>query len=73
MITLRIVIHKMHKRVKDITKHVKENASDINRTVYDTLTQYGIDVETAIDCASWCELAPVGDSYSTDELDVYID
>ena len=70
MITFTIVIHKPYKK---ITKHLKENAKIIKETIYDTLTQYGINEETAIDCSGWCELASVGESYSTDDFDVYLE
>ena len=70
MITFTIVIHKPY---KEITKHVEENASIINEAIYSILTRYGIDDETAIDCASWCDFATIGESYNTENLDVYIE
>lgn len=63
-----IVIHNPHTA---ITRYAN-NAWDINEKVYDTLTSHGIDEETAIDCACWCELAGDGESYNTDEFDVYV-
>lgn len=70
MVKFTIVIHKPY---KEIIKRLEENSKVINRTIYDILTRYGIDNETAIDCANWCELAVVGDSYNTENLDVYIE
>lgn len=70
MVTFKIVIHRPY---KEITEHLKENASAINETIYSILTRYGIDEETAIDCACWCELATIGESYNTENLDVYIE
>lgn len=72
MVTFKIVIHKSGERCKLIDKRLKENAALINNTIYGILTRYGIDVETAIDCACWCEYAVIDDSYSTEELDVYV-
>ncbi len=72
MITFKIVIHKMHEKCKVIERRLKENARLINNTIYKVLTHYGIDIETAIDCACWCELATIDESYSTEELDVYV-
>ena len=65
---IEIVIHSPH---KTITRYGKD-ANDINEKVYETLTKYGIDEDTAFDCASWCELAIYGESYNTDEFDVYV-
>ena len=45
---------------------------DKNEKVYDTLTQNGIDVERAIECASWVELAEYGESYNEEDFDVYV-
>lgn len=70
MVTFTIVIHKPY---KEITEHLEENASVINETIYNILTRYGIDEETAIDCACWCELATIGESYNTENLDVYVE
>lgn len=72
MINFKIVIHKNKEKCKVIERRLKEDPRVINNTIYDILTDYGIDIETAIDCASWCELAAVDDSYNTDELDVYV-
>lgn len=63
-----IVIHNPH---KVITRY-GNNVGDINDRVYDTLSSNGIDEETAIDCACWCELAGDGESYNTNEFDVYV-
>lgn len=63
-----IVIHNPHNA---ITRY-GSNLWDINEGIYDTLTRNGIDEETAIDCACWCELATDGESYNTDEFDVYV-
>lgn len=73
MVNFKIVIQKMHEKCKVIEKTLKENPSVINDTIYTILTHYGIDTETAIDCACWCELAIIGDSYNTDEFDVYVE
>ena len=54
-----IVIHNPH---KTIIRHAN-NAWDKNERVYDTLSSNEIDEETAIDCASWCELAGADESY----------
>lgn len=64
-----IVIHNPHTTV---TRY-GNNARDINDRIYDTLTRHGIDEEIAIDCACWCELAGEGETYNTDEFDVYIE
>lgn len=70
MVKIEIVIHKPH---TDTTiKRYGNSASDINEKVYDALTAHGIDEETAIDCACWCELAAIGESYNTDDFDVYV-
>lgn len=63
-----IVIHSPY---KVITRY-GNNTNDINEKVYETLTKYGINEETAIDCASWCELATDGESYNADEFDLYV-
>lgn len=73
MIKIIFVLHKMEEKKKSITKYVKGNMNEINETAYRTLTAFGVDKETAIDCASWAELATVGESYNLDYLDVYID
>lgn len=63
-----IVIHNQH---KTITRYGSD-ANDINEKIYDTLTEHGIDEETAIDCASWCEIAEDGESYNEENFDVYV-
>lgn len=63
-----IVIHKPHKAIM----RYANNAGDKNNRIYDTLSRNGIHEETAIDCASWCELAADGESYNTEEFDVYV-
>ena len=37
------------------------------------LYKHGIDEETAIDCASWCELATDCESYNEENFDVYLE
>lgn len=68
---IQIVIHNMHKPVKTIVRHCND-ADDINKTVYDVLSKYGIDNHIAIDCASWCKIATYGESYNMENFDVYI-
>ncbi len=63
-----IVIHSQYK----IATRYGNNAKDIKEKIYDFLIKYGIDEETVIDCDSWCELATDGESYNTDEFDVYV-
>ena len=70
MIKLLIVIHCPHKAIE---KYVKEDPREINKTVYNFLTHYNIDEEIVIDCASFCELAIIGESYNTEDFDVYIE
>ena len=65
---IEIVIHHPH----EVITRYGNNAYDINEKVYETLTKYGIDEETAIDCACWCELALYGESYNTENFDVYV-
>lgn len=72
MVTFKIVIHKSHEKCKVIERHLRENARVINDTIYSVLTHYGIDIETAIDCACWAEYAVIDESYNTDEIDVYV-
>ena len=72
MVTFKIVIHKERHKVQVIEKQLKENARAINNTIYRVLTHYGIGEEIAIDCACWAEYAVVDESYSTEELDVYV-
>ena len=69
MTKIQIVIHNPH---KSIVRYAY-NERDINEAVYSVLTKYGIDIETAIDCAGWCELATIGDSYNQAFFDVYIE
>lgn len=69
MINIQIVIHNPY---ISIIKSLKENQKCIRDFVYDTLTHYNISEETAIDCASFCELACIGDSYNTEDFDVYV-
>lgn len=64
-----IVIHSPH---KTITRYGKD-MNDINTKVYNTLYEYGINEEVAIDCSSWCELAESGENYNTEEFDVYVE
>lgn len=73
MIKLTFVSHKDNEKVKTIAKYVKGNAYDINECIYNTLTAWGIDEEIAIDCASWGELAGIGESYNMDGFDLYIE
>lgn len=73
MIKLTFVLHKDYEKVKTIAKYVKENAYDINESIYNTLAAWGIDEEIAIDCASWGEIAEIGESYNMDDFDLYID
>ncbi len=70
MITFRIVILRPY---KDISLRLKEDAREINKNIFHTLTRYGVDEETAIDCASWGELATIGESYNTENFDVYVE
>lgn len=63
-----IIIHNPHTA---ITRYAN-NAWDINEKVYDTLSKNGIAEEVAIDCACFCELAGAGESYNTEEFDVYV-
>ena len=69
---IQMVIHNPHKKVVDITK-CANTAREINKVVYDTLTKHGVNEETAIDCASWCELATDGESYNEENFDVYLE
>ncbi|MEZ3438660.1 MAG: hypothetical protein K1W18_07250 [Oscillospiraceae bacterium] len=71
MVTFKIVIRKPY--YKEITRHLKEDESVINETIYSILTRYGIDDETAIDCACWCELATIGESYNEENFDIYVE
>ncbi len=73
MIKIEFVLHKPGEKVKKIAKYAKGNPGDINETVFGTLYDWGIDEEIAIDCASWAELAAIGESYNLDYLDVYIE
>lgn len=73
MIKITVVLHKENEKVKTIAKYVRGNAWDINESIYNTLTAWGIDEEIAIDCASWGELAGIGESYNMDDFDLYID
>lgn len=63
-----IIIHNPHKTII----RYGSDANEINEKVYESLVMYGIDEEAAIDCASWCELAGAGESYNTEEFDVYV-
>ena len=72
MVTFKIVIHKKGELCKVIDKRLQENARLINNTIYCILTHYGIGEEIAIDCDCWAEYAVVDESYSTEELDVYV-
>lgn len=63
-----IVIHNPYTA---ITRHAA-NAWDINERIYDTLSKNGVTEEAAIDCACFCELAGAGESYNTEEFDVYV-
>ena len=65
---IEIVFSKPHKKV---TRYAS-NIGGKNEKVYDTLTQNGIDVERAIECASWVELAEYGESYNEEDFDVYV-
>ena len=73
MFKITAVLHKENEKVKTIAKYVRGNAWDINESIYNTLTAWGIDEEIAIDCASWGELAGIGESYNMDDFDLYID
>lgn len=73
MIKITVVLHKENEKVKTIAKYVRGNAWDINESIYNALTAWGIDEEIAIDCASWGELAGIGESYNMDDFDLYID
>ena len=73
MIKVLFVLHRNGEKKKSLAKYVKENANDINETVFRTLYAWGVKEETAIECASWAELAAIGESYNTDDLDVYIE
>ena len=73
MIKITVVLQKENEKVKTIAKYVRGNAWDINESIYNTLTAWGIDEEIAIDCASWGELAGIGESYNMDDFDLYID
>jgi len=66
---LIIVIHKPYKSITKYASHSKE----VHDIVYNTLTRYGIDTFQAIECASWCEIAPIGESYNEENFDVYIE
>lgn len=65
-----IVLHK--ERVKEITRYEKD-PHDINKSIFEILTGNGIDAETAVDCASWCEIADPDDSYNEEDFDVYVE
>lgn len=65
----KIVFHHPHKCVERFCKR----QSEINDVIYVTLTNHGISAETAIDCASWCEIAVVGGTYNTEEFDLYVE
>lgn len=68
MTKIQIVIHNPH---KNIVRYA--SGRDINETVYSVLEKHGIDTETASDCACWCELATIGESYNEENFDVYIE
>lgn len=73
MIELIFVLHNENERVHSISKRVKENSSEINDVVFSTMTAWGISEDIAIDCASWAELATVGESYALNNFDLYIE
>ena len=69
---IQMVIHNPHRKVVTVTKYAN-TTREINEVVNDTLSKHGIDEETAIDCASWCELATDCESYNEENFDVYLE
>ena len=68
-------IYKNSVENSSVTLEVKRSY-DIHREVYEHLTsgRYDdyINEETAINIACWCELATVGEDYTTDDITVIV-
>ena len=64
-----VVIHKGH--VTEVTC-CEKSPRKINKRIFEILTENGIETETAIDCASWCEIADADDSYNAENFVVYV-
>lgn len=43
-----------------------------SNNLYELLTEYGIDNETAINVESWCEIATIGEIYDGDGFSIEI-
>lgn len=65
----KIIIHKVNYKIKEIDININ---SDIRTQLFSLLKSNGIDIVTAGDAATWCSDAPAGESYNTDDLDIYI-
>lgn len=55
-----------------IEEIIECKSREVNSKVFETLKERGIDTEKAIDCASWCELACVGEVYEGDSFEASI-
>jgi len=45
---------------------------EVNSKVFEALKERRVDTEKAIDCASWCELACVGETYDGGSFEITI-
>lgn len=56
----------------DLDDTFRMNYIPRSNSLYELLTKYGIDNETAINVESWCEIATVGEVYDGDGFSVEI-
>lgn len=53
------------------TYRTTENASEINKTIFNVVAWgFEQDVETAIECASWAELATDGETWENNDITI---
>lgn len=64
-----VVFNKRH----EVVVKSASNSYEKHEIIYNTLTSHDVDVNIAMDCASFCELAAAGETYNEADFDVYIE
>lgn len=73
MIKIAFTFYKPGEKKKNIAKYVREDPGEINKTVFYVLYNRGVPEKEAIECASWAELATIGETYALDRRDIYVE
>lgn len=73
MIKITFTFCKTGEKETNIAKYVREDPGEINETVFYALYNRGVTEKEAIECASWAELATIGESYALARKDIFVE